>query len=291
MTFDMGNNTNKLILLVVAAVALLLALNIYQKQLGKNVAIVLAVVTIVVVVGVGVSLMTQNGSANNNALINNALANNNAPINNVVEGFYGDGDTEYISSGLAEGNEIHVGDVPSVASMLPNSDAVIEGENKGGGGVVNRLARDGKHVPVIVEEEEDALKACLKKAGGNKNAQAKCKDGFTGSRENFQNNTAAEEAVVTASGNTNPVDGVMKCDDLLPGDTNSTWAQVSPAGLGSLCDKNLLNAGHHVGVNTTGTSLRNANRGIRSEPPCPQVNVSPWLQTTIAPDLLRRPLE
>ena len=28
----MGNNTNKLILLVVAAVALLLALNIYQKQ-------------------------------------------------------------------------------------------------------------------------------------------------------------------------------------------------------------------------------------------------------------------
>ena len=83
----------------------------------------------------------------------------------------------------------------------------------------------------------------------------------------------------------------MKCTDLLPGDTNSVWAQVNPAGVGSLCDKNLLNAGHHIGVNTKGTSLRNANRQIRSEPPCPQVSVSPWLQTTISPDLLRRPLE
>jgi hypothetical protein len=83
----------------------------------------------------------------------------------------------------------------------------------------------------------------------------------------------------------------LNCKDLLPGDTNSTWAQSSPAGQGSLCTQNLLNAGHHVGVNTQGCSLRNANRGLRSEPANPQVQVGPWMQTTICPDINRRPLE
>ena len=46
MNFDLGNNNmNKLILLVVAV---LLALNMYQKQIGKQAALLLAVVTIVV---------------------------------------------------------------------------------------------------------------------------------------------------------------------------------------------------------------------------------------------------
>jgi len=40
-----------------------------------------------------------------------------------------------------------------------------------------------------------------------------------------------------------------------------------------------------------GQSLRNANHDLRSDPPNPQVIVSPWLNTTISPDLGRRPLE
>lgn len=84
----------------------------------------------------------------------------------------------------------------------------------------------------------------------------------------------------------------LTANDLLPKDAaNSKWAQVNPAGQGDLKDKNFLNAGFHVGINTVGTSLRNANRSIRSEPPNPQVKVSPWNQTTIEADLNRRPLE
>lgn len=79
--------------------------------------------------------------------------------------------------------------------------------------------------------------------------------------------------------------------ELLPGDANSTWAQVNPAGQGSLGDQNFLNAGFHVGVNTVGQTLRNANLQLRSEPPNPQVKVSPWLQSTIEPDTNRRPME
>jgi hypothetical protein len=37
--------------------------------------------------------------------------------------------------------------------------------------------------------------------------------------------------------------------------------------------------------------LRNPNLQLRSEPPNPQLKVSPWNQTTIESDLNRRPLE
>ena len=88
-----------------------------------------------------------------------------------------------------------------------------------------------------------------------------------------------------------PRDNILNCQELLPADSNSIHAQVAPNNNGDVCTKNLLNAGHHIGVNTTGCSMRNSNRGLRSEPPNPQVQVSPWLQTTICPDVYRRPLE
>ena len=79
--------------------------------------------------------------------------------------------------------------------------------------------------------------------------------------------------------------------ELLPGDANSKWAQVNPSGQGELGDQNFLSAGYHVGVNTVGQSLRNANMQLRSDPPNPQLKVSPWMQTTIEPDTNRKPLE
>ena len=50
-------------------------------------------------------------------------------------------------------------------------------------------------------------------------------------------------------------------------------------------------AGGQIGTNTTASSLRNANQSIRSEPPNPMLNVGPWANSTIHPDLQRRPLE
>jgi len=83
----------------------------------------------------------------------------------------------------------------------------------------------------------------------------------------------------------------LKSVDLLPGDASSVWAQVNPMGQGSLIDQNLLNSGYHIGINTVGQTLRNANMQLRSEPSNPQIPVSPWQQSTIEPDLNRRPLE
>ena len=84
---------------------------------------------------------------------------------------------------------------------------------------------------------------------------------------------------------------ILSAEDLLPMSKDSTWAQSVPAGQGSLTDQNFLNAGYHLGVNTVGQSLRNANRQIRSDPPCPRRKVSPWLQSTIEPDTNRKALE
>ncbi len=86
----------------------------------------------------------------------------------------------------------------------------------------------------------------------------------------------------------------LKPEDLLPSQESKAIQEFNlaqPIGEGILADVNLLDAGAHIGINSVGQSLRNANRQIRSEPPNPQVNVSPWMNTSISPDLPRRPLE
>jgi hypothetical protein len=79
--------------------------------------------------------------------------------------------------------------------------------------------------------------------------------------------------------------------ELLPKDSNSQWAQLNPSGKGELANVNLLKAGYHIGIDTIGQTLRNANLQIRSEPPNPQLYVGPWNQSTIDPDFFRPPLE
>jgi len=83
----------------------------------------------------------------------------------------------------------------------------------------------------------------------------------------------------------------LNAHELLPQDQNQAWASANPSGAGDIQGKNFLSAGALIGVNTVGQSLRNSNLQLRSEPSNPQVQVGPWLQSTIEPDLSRRPLE
>lgn len=88
-----------------------------------------------------------------------------------------------------------------------------------------------------------------------------------------------------------PQRGNYDPSELLPKDLNSQWAQLNPAGSADFKNVNLLRAGHLIGIDTVGSTLRNANLQERSEPPNPTTTVSPWLNTTIEPDLMRVPLE
>jgi hypothetical protein len=116
-------------------------------------------------------------------------------------------------------------------------------------------------------------------------------DTLTGSASMYQ----SIESTGSSSGSALPKDCFPKDQlspaDLLPADCNSKWAQSVPQCQGELGNVNFLTAGSHIGINTIGQSLRNANRQLRSDPPNPQMKVSPWLQSTIEPDVNRRPLE
>jgi hypothetical protein len=79
--------------------------------------------------------------------------------------------------------------------------------------------------------------------------------------------------------------------ELLPTDNNNEWAQLNPAGRGELSNVNLLKAGHNIGINTIGQSMRNANLQVRSEPANPQVNTGPWNKSTIEHDAMRPSFE
>lgn len=112
--------------------------------------------------------------------------------------------------------------------------------------------------------------------------------GVTGDYFDNANNQPAE-----VSGIQTPAFGMGGCvpqkpanpADLLP---RSNDSQIGGVNMGNM---NLLSAGALAGINTVGSSLRNANLQVRSEPPNPQSNVSPWMNSTIDPDLTRLPLE
>lgn len=84
---------------------------------------------------------------------------------------------------------------------------------------------------------------------------------------------------------------LLNAEQLLPKDNNTQFQQLNPQGGGPLENISLLQAGYHNGIDTIGSSLRNANLQIRSEPPNPTSKVSPWMNSTIEPDLMRTPLE
>jgi hypothetical protein len=76
--------------------------------------------------------------------------------------------------------------------------------------------------------------------------------------------------------------------DLIPLDeTTSTWAKLNPKPSGWLENKNFLQAGYHLGLNTVGQTKKNANYQLRSEPANPQSAVSPWNQSQIEPETRR----
>jgi hypothetical protein len=79
--------------------------------------------------------------------------------------------------------------------------------------------------------------------------------------------------------------------DLLPNDQNNQWAALNPSSLTQGGMPDLLQAGHHIGLDTIGQTLKNANLQLRSDPYIVKQDVGPWNHSTIEPDLGRVPLE
>lgn len=97
----------------------------------------------------------------------------------------------------------------------------------------------------------------------------------------------------TASGHGYTTSEVANPADLLPADENSQWSALNPnaANKGDTTMPDLLKAGYHIGLDTIGQTMRNANLQLRSDPIITKATVGPWNQSTIETDFARVPLE
>jgi hypothetical protein len=108
---------------------------------------------------------------------------------------------------------------------------------------------------------------------------------------------AAPAAGPTASAPASPAgyasQSVANPSDLLPKDENSQWSALNPTSMnkGDVLMPDLLQAGYHIGLDTIGQTLRNANLQLRSDPIISKNDIGPWNQSTIEPDYGRVPLE
>lgn len=84
---------------------------------------------------------------------------------------------------------------------------------------------------------------------------------------------------------------VNRPDDLLPHDANKEWETFNPMTHNSPDTPDLLTAGYHIGLDTVGQTMKNANLQLRSDPVIQKKEIGPWNQSTIEPDMMRVPLE
>ena len=88
------------------------------------------------------------------------------------------------------------------------------------------------------------------------------------------------------------VPAAMATEQLLPKNTEGfdtcNFATIDAQNIQA---PDLLEAGHHIGLDTIGQSLRNANQQLRSDPVISKVDVGPWHNSTIEADVTRVPLE
>lgn len=93
---------------------------------------------------------------------------------------------------------------------------------------------------------------------------------------------------------TNKNDQRLDTQDLLPDEIDSVWSRVNPNAISNELRKRnfLFVPQRHLGVDTIGQSSKNSNLQLRSEPACPRVIISPFLNSSIDNrDHYRRKLE
>ena len=86
---------------------------------------------------------------------------------------------------------------------------------------------------------------------------------------------------------------VSSPNELLPNLTpqEQNFDAINPMSHNNPQTPDLLQAGYHIGLDTIGQTMKNANRQLRSDPVIQKQEIGPWNQSTIEPDLMRVPLE
>lgn len=79
-------------------------------------------------------------------------------------------------------------------------------------------------------------------------------------------------------------DDLFNADNYLPQVSNKDWFDVPPEPV-NVKNRHLINVTRPIGVDSVASSKKNASHDIRGSPVCPKFVVSPWLQSSIDPDI------
>jgi hypothetical protein len=74
---------------------------------------------------------------------------------------------------------------------------------------------------------------------------------------------------------------VANPSELLPSDANSQWASLNPVNQSNPQMPDMLQAGYHIGLDTIGQTMKNANLQLRPDPVIEKKDTGPWNQSTI----------
>ncbi len=83
----------------------------------------------------------------------------------------------------------------------------------------------------------------------------------------------------------------VEMEGLLPNTEGFDTCNFATVDAKNIQAPDLLEAGYHIGLDTIGQSLRNANQQLRSDPVISKVDIGPWHNSTIEADVTRVPLE
>jgi len=102
---------------------------------------------------------------------------------------------------------------------------------------------------------------------------------------------AAASVAASADATGYALQPVANPSDLLPKDSNAQWSASNPVASTNIATPDLLSAGYHIGLDTIGQTLKNANLQLRSDPIIQKTEVGPWNLSTIEPNYGQIPLE
>jgi len=82
----------------------------------------------------------------------------------------------------------------------------------------------------------------------------------------------------------NDIEDLFDIQKMLPQETEDWFDTVPLQSTKKIQGTHLLHPKTHMGVNTVGSSLKNATHDMRGDVPCPKISISPWGNSTIEPD-------
>ena len=111
----------------------------------------------------------------------------------------------------------------------------------------------------------------------------------------YANKTQNDKFVPSDNGNGNyakynqeqkdfSVKELMDVDKLLPKEENADWFDTVPEPI-KVRNRHLININRPIGVDTVGSSMKNACRDLRGNIPAPKFAISPFLNSSIEPDI------